>query len=77
MAISLAVAQEHLDTWLDAELKIADGQAVSAFGRGLTRADLGTVREQIKYWSQMVDKATCAAGGTGVARRIQSVVVRG
>lgn len=75
-AISLQVAQTHLDTWLAAELEIAAGQSVSAFGRGLTRADLGTVREQVKYWSQMVDRLTVATGGSAV-RRVQSVIVGG
>lgn len=57
-AWTLAEAQAKLAEWKTAETKIAEGQAYSisspSGGRALTRADLAQVREQIKFYSQLV-----------------------
>ena len=43
-------AEAKLQTWMEAEEKIASGQGYSIGDRRLTRADLYTVRGEIEYW---------------------------
>lgn len=54
--ITLAQAEAKLATWLDAEDKVAAGQAYSIGGRSLTRADLKAIRETIEYWDNKVKR---------------------
>ena len=61
--ITLEIAREHLNTWLDAEAALATSQSYTMGPMSLTRADLEQVREQIKYWSDWVTKLERA--GTG------------
>lgn len=71
--IDLTTAQAHLDTWLAAELAVAEGQAVAFQGRALTRANLGEIREQIDYWSRHLERLT--RRGSGVS--VQNLVIHG
>lgn len=52
--ISQAQAEAKLALWLDAEEKVAGGQAYSIAGRSLTRADLKSIRETLDYWNKKV-----------------------
>jgi len=52
--ITQAQAEAKLQTWLDAEDRVASGQAYTIGTRSLTRADLGDIRETITYWDSMV-----------------------
>lgn len=69
--VTLAQAQELLDAYRRAALKIAErGQSYTIDTpngqRTLTRADLGKVQDQIKYWSGEVRRLeTEAAGSSG------------
>lgn len=54
--ITLAQAEAKLQTWLDAEDKVAAGQSYSINGRSLTRADLGEIRNTIDYWEKKVQR---------------------
>jgi len=54
--ITLQTAQKHLDAWLKAELEITTSQSYKIGTRNLTRADLKQVREQVKYWQNMVSQ---------------------
>lgn len=56
--ITLERAEAKLKLWLDAEDKVASGQAWSDGTRQLTRADLNAIREQITFWEGKVDKLT-------------------
>ena len=47
-------AEAKLQTWMEAEEKIASGQGYSIGDRRLTRADLYTVRGEIEYWNNKV-----------------------
>ena len=47
-------AEAKLQTWMEAEEKIASGQGYSIGDRRLTRADLYTVRGEIEYWDNKV-----------------------
>lgn len=59
--ITLEQAEAKLQTWLDAEEKIASGQGYSIGNRRLTRADLYTVRGEIEYWNNKVKELEAAA----------------
>lgn len=57
MAFSLAVIQQRLSMWLEAEEMIAKGQSYTMDNRKLERANLAEVREQIKFWQLEEQKA--------------------
>lgn len=52
--ISLEIAKKHLSAWLDAELEVTTHQSYTIGSRSLTKADLGEIREQIKFWNDEV-----------------------
>lgn len=54
--ITLQQAQKKLQIWLDAEDELAISQSYQIGTRRLTRADLRQVREQIKYWQNIVNQ---------------------
>ena len=62
--ITLAQADAKLTLWMDAEDKIATGQAYTIAGRSLTRADLEEVGNRITYWNGWVKSLT--RGGISV-----------
>lgn len=64
--ISLATAQAQLDTWIQAETKVAAGQAYQIGQRSLKRADLQYIAERIRYWNQMVISLTRNGGRQGI-----------
>lgn len=53
-------AEAKLQTWMEAEEKIASGQGYSIGDRRLTRADLNTVRGEIEYWDNKVKELEVA-----------------
>ena len=53
-------AEAKLQTWMEAEEKIASGQGYSIGDRRLTRADLYTVRGEIEYWNNTVKELAVA-----------------
>ena len=53
-------AEAKLQTWMEAEEKIASGQGFSIGDRRLTRADLYTVRGEIEYWNNKVKELEVA-----------------
>lgn len=53
-------AEAKLQTWMEAEEKIASGQGYSIGDRRLTRADLYTVRGEIEYWGNKVKELEVA-----------------
>lgn len=53
-------AEAKLQTWMEAEEKIASGQGYSIGDRHLTRADLYTVRGEIEYWDNKVKELEVA-----------------
>lgn len=58
--ITLEQAEAKLQTWMEAEEKIASGQDYSIGDRRLTRADLYTVRGEIEYWNNKVKELEAA-----------------
>jgi len=56
--ITLAQAETQLAAWLDADTKVASGQAYSIGGRSLTRANAKEIRDNITYWNGMVQSLT-------------------
>ncbi len=59
--LTLAQAEQHLNEWLTADSGVAKGRAYSLGGRTITRADAREIRENIRYWQQMVKQL--ARGG--------------
>ena len=52
--ITLAQAEAKLQTWLEAEDRIASGQRYRIGDRELARADLAEVRKSVEYWNGKV-----------------------
>lgn len=67
--IDLTTAQSKLDLWLDAEAKVASGQAYSMNGRSLSRANLREIGERIEYWNAWVQRLTANGGRQGMRVR--------
>lgn len=59
-SITKEQAEAKLQTWMEAEEKIASGQGYSIGDRRLTRADLYTVRGEIEYWNNKVKELEAA-----------------
>ncbi len=55
-AWSLEQAKQHLQAWMEAELKVTTGQSYSVGTRQLTRANLSEITEKIKFWASEVEK---------------------
>lgn len=51
---SLSTAQQHLQAWLNAELAVTAAQSYTIGTRSLSKANLGEIREQIKFWQNEV-----------------------
>ncbi|MDF9845548.1 MULTISPECIES: DUF6148 family protein [unclassified Paenibacillus] len=71
---TLEVAQEHLNSWLDAELALSTGQSYTIGTRSLTRANLADVMAQIKYWQRQVDECLRQAAGLRPHSRVRRYV---
>ena len=56
-------AQTHLDAWEAADLAIAVGKSYTIGNRQLTRADTQEVRNQITYWTRVVNQFASKAKG--------------
>ena len=67
MAMTAATAQTHLDKWLAADLAVTESQAASvdttAGSRSVTMVDPDKIRENIKYWQNIVNKLTATEAG--------------
>lgn len=76
MAIfSKKLCQQKLNTWLEAEERIATGQRYQIGTRMLTRADLKEVREEMEYWAARLTEAEAEEKGGG-RNRMYRVVPR-
>lgn len=71
--ITLEIAQEHLDEWLEAELAVTTHQSYQLGGKSLTRADLGEIRETIDYWEQKVAQLQALEQNGGRGRMFRVV----
>jgi hypothetical protein len=54
MTITLERAKTHLEAWLNAELKVSNGQSYSIGSRSLTYANISEIRKQIEYWKNQI-----------------------
>ncbi len=52
MALTEEQVNEHLDSWLAADLAITAGQSYSIGDRALTKVDGKEIRENIDYWEK-------------------------
>lgn len=57
--ITLEIAQQHLDAWIQADLALANARSYMVTtpngSTQVTRADLDDVKKQIAYWQQQVN----------------------
>jgi len=70
--ITMEVAKQHLNVWLEAEMAVATGQSYTIGSRSLTRANLTEIRNAITYWKNWVDKLETAEkqGGRNKIKRV-------
>lgn len=59
--MDLATAQTHLNTWLEAQTKLANGQTVSIEGRTIVRHTEADA--MVAKWSAVVNRLSSAAAG--------------
>ncbi|MEF3312624.1 DUF6148 family protein [Paenibacillus sp. GYB004] len=71
---TLAVAQQHLNAWIAAELALTTGQEYRIGSRTLRRVDLSDVMQQIRYWQKQVDDAQRELEGLGKRKRVRRYV---
>jgi len=75
--ITVKIAQEHLNGWLEAEARLMTAQSYQLGTRSLTRADLKQVRAEIEYWSEKLTEAQQAeANPNGCRNRGYRIVPR-
>ena len=58
--ITLEIAQENLQLWIEAQKAISTGQSYRIGTRQLARANLTEVLNAIKYWNDMVNQLSRA-----------------
>jgi hypothetical protein len=61
--ITLERAKIHLEAWLNAELKVTNGQNYTIGSRSLTYANISEIRKQIEYWKNQVANLEVLASG--------------
>jgi len=52
--ITLEIAKEQLEIWLEASREVAISQSYRIGSRWYTRADAGVIQKQIQYWQGQV-----------------------
>lgn len=72
-AWTLEQARRHLEAWMEAEIAVTTGQKYQIGTRELWRADLGQIREQIKFWGNEVSKLENANKRKGTNRIYRAV----
>lgn len=63
MAITLAIAEAQLSSWLAASTAVAQGQAYTIGSRSLSRANAKEIRENIEFWNSKVLRLADGSGG--------------
>lgn len=74
-AYTLERAREMLTVWMEAEKAVATAQHYRIGTRELTRANLGEIRERIRYWETKVAELE-AVDKNGGGRRVTRIVPR-
>lgn len=74
--ISEEIAKQHLEAWLEADIKVSQGQSYSLGSRTLTRANLKEIAERIKYWQSVLYKIQAKKKGKSSRRRAFGVIPR-
>lgn len=70
MALTLAVAQQQLDLWIEADAAVAKGQSYSIKDRSLSRADAAEITRKIEYWGGKVATLTRLQRGRSRTRYV-------
>ena len=72
-AWTLEQARQHLQAWMEAELKVTTGQSYSIGTRQLTRANLSDISEKIKFWANEIEKLEARSQHKGTNRVYRAV----
>lgn len=59
--LTQADAEAKLTEYMEAETAVLGNQSYSIGDRSMTRADLGDIRDGIKYWNRMVGELSGGA----------------
>lgn len=68
----LIEARRYLKAWLDAELKVSNGQSYQMGSRKLTMPDLPYISERVRYWQRQI---SAIEGGGGRCRTFHVIPV--
>ncbi len=70
-AVTKEIAKKHLETWLEAEMAVANAQSYTIGSRTMTKANLSEIRKSIEYWENKLAQLENMEkhGGRNVAKR--------
>lgn len=68
--ITLAQAEAQLALWLRADAAVAAGQAFTADGKSVTKADANAITAKIRFWENKIATLSRAASGRGRTRYV-------
>lgn len=66
--IDSITARKHFNAWLDAELKVSQGQSYTIGSRTLTRVHISEIRKTLDYWRAKVQEAELLESGRSTSR---------
>ena len=52
MVFTKEMCEKHLNIWLEADLKVAQGQSYTIGARTLTRANVSEIARNIELWAE-------------------------
>ena len=62
MVFTKEMCEKHLNIWLEADLKVAQGQSYTIGARTLTRANVSEIARNIELWAERLEQASGKAG---------------
>lgn len=57
MVFTKEMCEKHLNIWLEADLKVAQGQSYTIGARTLTRANVSEIARSIELWAERLERA--------------------
>lgn len=56
MVFTKEMCEKHLNIWLEADLKVAQGQSYTIGARTLTRANVSEIARNIELWAERLER---------------------
>lgn len=66
--VDAETARMHYNAWLEAELKVSQGQSYTIGSRTLTRVHISEIRKTLDYWKNIVLQAEAFEYGRNTSR---------